>query len=112
MKYYEALLYKILEKNKNNSLIEGFFAPAYIGNNYFSSWYFDMAGLVKLNPELYVNKINSEHLSPIFNDPDKSIAENIQRYNRFKTMISIKENMKNDSKPETIYFRRTDKKYK
>lgn len=38
------------------------------------------------------------HLTPpIFNDKNKSIAENLQMYNRFKIMLTIKEKMNNDN---------------
>ena len=38
------------------------------------------------------------HLTPpIFNDKNKSIAENLQMYNRFKIILNIKEKMNNDN---------------
>ena len=41
---------------------------------------------------------NELHLTPpLFNDENKSIAENLQMYNRFKIMIAIKEKMNNDN---------------
>jgi hypothetical protein len=36
-------------------------------------------------------------IPPLFNDENKSIAENLQMYNRFKIMLAIKEKMNNDN---------------